>query len=194
LRPGSAIRPALAARRSRVGARRLRAWHQGRPADDVDSWKPTPPRHDGRYHVAGGTRTWYGSSNEDACWAEFLRHQVKPDIDPRQIRRRVGQVELELVVLDLTNPAIRDLFGVGASDLIADDYTVCQAIAVEAIAHGFEAILAPSAALPDETTLAVFGRAIKDRGTDVQDDGIKQAPARVASVLPKVRPRTIGPE
>lgn len=120
---------------------------------------------------------------------EFFRHQLEPDIDPRQIRRRVGQVELELVVLDLTNPGVRDLFGVDSRDLIADDYTVCQAIATEAIAHGFEAILAPSAALPGATTLAVFGIAIKDRDTDVQDDGIKQPPARVASMRPKVRLR-----
>lgn len=137
------------------------------------------PRFEGRYHRAGGTRTWYGSSTEAAAWAEFLRHFRQPDLDPGEVLRRVGRVTFdELIVCDLTDPDLRRGLGVTESDLTADSLGVCQELAEAAIDAGFEAVLAPSAALPGEHTLAVFGDAIMERISAVADRGRRLVPTQ----------------
>jgi RES domain-containing protein len=100
----------------------------------------------------------------------------------------VGRVRVEdLRVLDLTDPTVRDRIGVAEVDLVDDDLTVCQAIADEARSAGFDAILAPSAALPDETTLAVFRHA--SRRVTEEHSRIQRPPRTLARLLPRVRRR-----
>ena len=142
------------------------------------------PGHSGRYHRAGGARTWYGSSSEDAAWAEFFRHYAEKDIDPFEVIRRVGTISFEgLVALDLTDAQIRDALGLTQAELIADDYAVCQRLADRAREAGFEAILAPSAGLPEATTLAIFGDAVSNRRTAVDDRGRQRPPIRMRQRL-----------
>jgi len=142
------------------------------------------PGHSGRYHRAGGTRTWYGSSSEDAAWAEFFRHFAEKDIDRSEVTRRVGTISFEgLVALELTDAEIRDALGLTQAELIADDYAVCQRLADRAREAGFEAILAPSAGLPEATTLAIFGDAVSNRRTAVDDRGRQRPPIRMRQRL-----------
>ena len=142
------------------------------------------PGHSGRYHRAGGTRTWYGSSSEDAAWAEFFRHFAEKDIDRSEVTRRVGTISFEgLVALELTDAEIRDALSLTEADLIADDYAVCQRLADRAREAGFEAILAPSAGLPEATTLAIFGDAVSNRRTAVDDRGRQRPPIRMRQRL-----------
>jgi RES domain-containing protein len=146
------------------------------------------PGHAGRYHRTGGTRTWYGSSSEDAAWAEFFRHYAEEDIDPFEVIRRIGTISFEgLVALDLTDAAIRDALGLTEDDLIADDHAVCQRLADRAREAGFEAILAPSAGLHGATTLAVFGDIMSGRKTAVHDRGRQRPPIRIRKRLSLVR-------
>ena len=53
-------------------------------------------------------------------------------------------------VLDLTDPAVREAWGLTAADLARDDYARCQDAAAAARADGYEAIRYPSAAVARE--------------------------------------------
>jgi len=115
----------------------------------------------------------YGSSSESAAWAELLRNPH--GVDAREAKRRIGRLTFDVVALDLTAPETQRALGVTPADLTADDIEICQTLADLAADAGFEAVLGPSAAAPDETTLAVFGSAIA-RATDVVDNGVATAP------------------
>jgi hypothetical protein len=108
-------------------------------------------------------------------------------VSPFEVRRRVGRVDAQVIVLDLTSMRVLDALGVSVDELIADDLTVCQELAELAIEAGFEAIHGPAAPLERERTLAVFGPAIKANLTDVLDKGIRRAPIRMYDVLRSIR-------
>ncbi len=110
-----------AAPRRRISGR---FWHQGSPRRPVESF-PDPARGDGRYHVAGGPGVWYASNQEQAAWAELLRHFLDDDVDPFEVRRRIGPVTVtNLDVLDLTSPAVRDAIGVTEPAAVTTDQKV----------------------------------------------------------------------
>lgn len=138
-----------------------RFWHQGPTGKALLSF-PSPATYGARYHRAGAEGAWYASSRERAAWAELFRHHQSPELSPFEVRRRVGRVRVEdLMVLDLTDPEVRERIGVTEAALVADDLSLCQAIGDAARRERFDGILAPSAALPGETTLAVFPDAMK---------------------------------
>lgn len=152
----------------------MTAWHHGSPTRPVLD-TPRPPFRSGRYHRAGGRPTWYGSSTEGAAWAEFAR--ALPDgTDPTQFQRRLARVSFDVVALDLASPAVHRALGIEPSTLVSDDLEVCQTLADLAADAGFEAVVAPSAAAPRETTLAVFDAAIAGRSHDVSDYGVRTPP------------------
>lgn len=169
-----------------------RYWHQGptqRPFTDL----PVPAKTHGRYHVGGGAGVWYASSQEQAAWAELFRHFLHDEVDPFEVRRRVGHVDVEeLTVLDLTDVAIRSALHVTEADLVGDDYAVTQRIADAASSAGFQGILAPSAALENRTTLVVFAS-----GMDALSPGpslVRPPPPRMADLLGMIRPHPDVPE
>lgn len=91
---------------------------------------------------------WYASSQEQGAWAELFRHFLDDGIDPFEVRRRVGRVSVDLQVLDLTDRTTRSHLGVSEADLVSDKCTLTQDIAAAARDAGFDAVLAPAAALP----------------------------------------------
>jgi RES domain-containing protein len=138
-----------------------RFWHQGPTGRALLSFQ-SPASYGARYHRARGEGAWYASSRERAAWAELFRHHQSPELSPFEVRRLVGRVRVEdLAVLDLTDPVVRERIGVSEAELVADDLSLCQAIGDAARRARFDGILAPSAALPGETTLAVFPHAMK---------------------------------
>jgi hypothetical protein len=130
---------------------------------------------EGRYHRVGGTPTWYGSSSEAGAWAEFTRNPPA-GVDLGSARRRMGRVTFEVLVLDLTDRSTLARLGITAGDLTSTDRRLCQELSAIAAEAGFEAVLGPSAAAPGETTLAVFGPAITDNVSRVDDLGVRMAP------------------
>jgi hypothetical protein len=152
----------------------LIVWHHGSPNRDVLS-TPDPPIWNGRYHREGGRATWYGASSEGDAWAELLR-SLPDEIDPSEFPRRLGRVEFELLVLDLTSRDLQTRLKISNTDLTADDLAVCETLADIAAQAGFDAVLGPSAASAADQTLAVFGPAISSKSRDVRDLGVQTPP------------------
>jgi hypothetical protein len=121
-----------------------------------------------------------------------LRHFLDEGVDPFEIRRRVGRVAVDLRVLDLTDKKTRSRLNVDVADLLFDDYVITQAIATAARDAGFDAVLAPAAALPGCETLAVFVHALSN--IDAERSEVRQPPARLADLLALIRPHKNLPE
>ncbi len=102
------------------------------------------------------------------------------------MRRRVGRVSVDLHVLDLTDKATRSHLGVDEADLVSDDCATTQTIARAARDAGFDAVLAPAAALPGCETLAVFVQALPN--VTAERSKVRQPPPRLADLLPLIRP------
>ena len=168
-----------------------RFWHQG-PTRHPLTPCADPARSPGRYHRTGEPGVWYGSSQEQAAWAELFRHFVDEGVDPFELRRRVGRVYVTLEVLDLSDESVRSHLSVDESDLLGDDYSITQAIAEAARDAGFHAILAPAAALPDSRTLAVFAHALPS--VQAERSEIRQPPPRLANPFPLIRPHERVPD
>jgi len=162
-----------------------------------DFWHQCPPtRHlldvadpaitSGRYHRAGEFGVWYASSSEVAAWAELFRHHERGGISPFEVRRLIGRVRVRgLKVLDLTDEKIRAEFGVTMRDFVGDDLSHCQSIAEGARSQRYDGILAPSAALRGQKTLAVFVNAIAK--VSERNSRIRHAPPRMTRYSPAVK-------
>jgi RES domain-containing protein len=146
----------------------------------------------GRYHRTGEPGVWYASSREQGAWAELFRHFVDEGVDPFEVRRRVGRVSVDLQVLDLTDSKTRSHLGVDEADLVSDDCVTTQAIASAARDAGFDAVLAPAAALPGCESLAVFVHALPN--VKAERSEVRQPPPRLADLLPLIRPHEDVPD
>jgi len=134
----------------------------------------------------GEPGAWYGSTTELGAWAELLRHHRSRELSPFAIRRRIGRAQVEgLRVLDLSDAQVREALGLTEADLTGDDLTRCQALGAAARAAGFEGILAPSAALPDESILVVFPAAIAK--VTEEHSRVQHAPARLRALVSRIR-------
>ncbi|MPZ71815.1 MAG: RES domain-containing protein [Nitriliruptorales bacterium] len=95
-----------------------------------------PASYDGRYHRAGSPGGWYASLTERGAWAELFRHWDQHEIS----RSRCGVAPdariTDLVVLDLTDPAVRNQLEVTKADLTGDNLATCQDLAEQARAAG----------------------------------------------------------
>ncbi len=162
-----------------------RFWHQGPVRRDVVS-VPNSPQYGARFHVAAGPAAWYASSTQQGAWAELFRHFLDAGVDPFEVRRRVARVRVEsLRVLDLTSDATRRSVGVSLDELHGDDYAACQRVAQLARERGFDGILAPSAALANNTTLVVFDTTLAK--ITVELSGVTVPPPRLADLLTRIR-------
>jgi RES domain-containing protein len=155
-------------------------WHQAGPG-----WKPLsfadPATVDSRYSPEGAAGAWYGSSQEQGAWAEFLRHFTQA-ISPAEVKRRMARVRVtDLAVLNLTDANVVRTLGVDPNDLTSDDTSTCQTLARQAVADGYEGILAPSAALPGRRTLAVFQAGMPRLAVEHED--VRRLPSRVLDLV-----------
>lgn len=161
-------------------------WHQGPTHFALTSFAD-PARTDGRYHRRDGPGACDASDQEQAAWAELMRHFLDEGVDPFEVRRRVGRIQVQrLRVLDLTDPQVRAALVIGEDDLVGDDFSTTQRLAAAARAAGLDGLLAPSAALPGRQTLVVFasGRHALVSGVS----RMRQPPSRLADLLKVIRP------
>lgn len=97
-----------------------------------------------------------------------------------------------LAVLDLTDEAVRAELALAPADLVGDGYHRTQAIAEAAVRAGFDAIRAPSAALPGRATLVVFASGVPK--LTARASRVRQPPPRLADRLGSIRPHAQVPE
>lgn len=173
--------------RHKPAARVLTAvvWRQCSPKRELlDTADPAVTA--GRYHRVGARGVWYASSSESASWAELFRHQEADAVSAPEAIRRMGQARVrKLRVLDLTDARVCEMLDINASELVGDDLRQCQEVAQYASDAGYDAILAPSAALAGETTLAVFASAMGK--ISAQRSHVGPPPVRVRRLLGRVR-------
>lgn len=162
-------------------------WHQCSPNHSLLD-VADPAVTSGRYHRVGGPGVWYSSSSETAAWAELFRHHAPGGVSPFEVRRLIGRVRVrDLKVLDLTNPQVREALGIFDDVLTADDLTGCQTIAEQARAAGYDGILAPSAALEGQKTLAIFASAANK--IIEESSRVRHAPPRIRRFPGRMRLR-----
>lgn len=130
-------------------------WHQGPTKVNLVSCRAVAT-DDGRYHRRNSPNAWYASTAPHAAWLEWYRHDGLAGAN-----RRFGSARAsDLHLLDLTDPRVRASLRVSAPDLIGDDLTMCQDLADRARAANFDGVIAPSAAAPSASTVAVFFSAL----------------------------------
>lgn len=130
---------------------RLAAW-------DTPLWSG-PNRRAGRYNRAGGDATQYLCLHPWGPWAELLRWEDRrTPADAGDLSVRVWSVRIPLPeaprTIDFDDA---EALGVAPDDLVAEDFTACQALADEARAKGELALVVPSAALPGTSMLVLLG-------------------------------------
>lgn len=132
---------------------------------------------DGRWHIARTTPTQYFGITSDACWADLIRHENL------HTEQEVAMVRMPLWVLQLDEQRIADYStfekaeqaGFPPDALVDDDWERCQAEGARLETLGFRGVMAPSAALPGDLTLTLFGGR---RAVGWEDDPL------VASAIP----------
>lgn len=109
--------------------------------------------HGARYNVSGYFGALYTSLSVETARHELGRYFTVPPIGgfvEASIRLRLTRV------VDLTNGRLLRRAGIRRDQLIQLQHTIPQAIGLRAWENGIEGLLAPSAADPAETNLAVF--------------------------------------
>jgi hypothetical protein len=113
----------------------------------------------GRWHDRGDGPTQYLSLSAAGSWAELIRRErVSSEGEVAQVRIQMWIVEMSLGDLaDYRDFDRADAAGFPPDALVDDDYRRCQAEARRLRAEGFGGVIAPSAALPGEVNVTVFG-------------------------------------
>jgi RES domain-containing protein len=119
-----------------------------------------PNRRPGRWSdPVDGTIAQYCTLDAAGPLAEFVRHEdLRDAADAAEARLTVWQLRLaEGAIVDLSSPESATDQEVDWEALVADDWTVCQALGREIAAAGGRGVIAPCAALPGSLSLTVFG-------------------------------------
>lgn len=124
-----------------------------------------PAPHPGRYHGAGDPWPLYAALDRDTMWAEWARASDaprQPDDDPRW----VCELEVDLTVLDLREPATRRALRVGLPGLTGRwspdaPNRDARRVARAAAELGVDGAIVPSAAADGGWNLFVVPRAFE---------------------------------
>jgi RES domain-containing protein len=109
--------------------------------------------HGARYNIRGYFGALYTSLSRESARREMSRYFTVPPLG--------GFVEASIAlrlsrVVDLTNRKLLRRAGIAGEQLIESRFLITQEIGLRAWENGVEALLAPSAANPQEHNLAVF--------------------------------------
>ena len=114
----------------------------------------------GRYNAAGDEGVLYTSLATETAVSEVERGLRARGIDPDSFSpESYWAYDLVLSVekvLDLTNDGVLGILGITRNSLTGSDTSLTRAIARDARAAGYEAILVPSAAVDGAVNLVVF--------------------------------------
>ena len=132
---------------------------------------------DGRWHRPRTFPTQYFGLTPDVCWADLIRHEnLRTDPEVAMIRMPLWVVKLsEQRIADYRTFEKAEGAGFPPDALIDDDWARCQAEGETLRKLGYRGVVAPSAALPGDLALTLFGGR---RAVDWDDDPV------VASAIP----------
>jgi RES domain-containing protein len=125
---------------------------------DTPSWARSNSRP-GRWHVPGDGPTQYLSLTTEGAWADLIR------CEDLRTEEAVAMVKMPLWVASIDQSSVVaysdfssvEESGFPAEALIDDDHTRCQAEGKRLRDLGYTGVLAPSAALPGELNVTIFG-------------------------------------
>jgi hypothetical protein len=146
---------------------------------DVPFWVRANTSNE-RWHRAGDGSTQYLSATPDGAWAELIRNEnLRSESDLALVAMPLWQVRIEQArIADYRDFETAERAGFNPELLIEDDQTACREEGRRLKGAGFAGVLYPSAALPGEQNLALFGPKI------LLPWG---APRRLASGIPGTR-------
>lgn len=113
----------------------------------------------GRWHAAGDGPTQYLSMSTDGSWADLIRHEeLRSEDELALVRMPLWQVKVDVSnVVDYSDFKRCEDAGFAPKALIDDDWKLCQGEGARLRRLGYAGVLAPSAALPGELNLTLFG-------------------------------------
>jgi RES domain len=161
---------------------------------DVPFWA-RPNTTDERWHSNGDGPTQYLSATADGAWAELIRNEnLRSEADLALVRMPLWQAQIEQGhIADYSSFALAEQASFDPETLIDDDQGACRAEGLRLREAGFSGVVYPSAALPGELNLALFGpRILLPWGAARRlSSGIPAAKLTVGSppraLLPRVR-------
>jgi RES domain-containing protein len=116
----------------------------------------------GRWHVRGDGPTQYLSMSTDGAWAELIRaEQLRSEDEVALVSVPMWAVAVnQAMVVDYSTFERAHAAGLDGGALVDEDYARCQAEGRRLRDLGYSGVLAPSAALPGEVNLTLFGARI----------------------------------
>lgn len=125
---------------------------------DVPFWA-RPNTTDERWHAAGDGPTQYLSATPDGAWSELIRNEnLRSEADLALVRMALWQAQIdEARVADYHDFETAEKAGLDPEMLIDENQSACRAEGRRLRDLGFAGALYPSAALPGEQNLVLFG-------------------------------------
>lgn len=124
----------------------------------------------GRWNPRGSFAVLYLGTSQRAVVNEFHRLAKRQRLDASQfLPRTLYRYDVDLAnVLNLSVPTVRDVLEIDEASILVEDLALPQSIGEAAFAAGRTAILAPSAAGPDDA-LAVFSSKLGNDSTIAEE-------------------------
>jgi hypothetical protein len=113
----------------------------------------------GRWHVRGDGPTQYLSFSTDGAWAELIRSErLTTEAEAAMVSVQMWAIRvIQAMVVDYSTFDRAQEAGLHPVALVSEDYEDCQREGARLRSLGYCGVLAPSAALPDEINLTLFG-------------------------------------
>jgi len=125
---------------------------------DTPFWA-RPNTRPGRWHSVGDGATQYLSMTTDGAWADLIRcENLRTPDELKLVRMPLWQAKIDQsYVVDYSDFDRAGAAGFAADALIDDDHARCRVEGKRLRDAGYSGVLAPSAALPGELCLTLFG-------------------------------------
>jgi RES domain-containing protein len=152
---------------------------------DTPLWA-RPNSEAGRWHTPEDGPTQYLSLSADGVWAELIRHEeLTSEQEISLVNITIWAIKVDqMLIVDYSTFERAESAGFDPDALVADDQARCRREGRRLRDLGHHGVLAPSAALPGECNLTLFGARIASSWD--------QAPL-LASSMPSERVATGGP-
>lgn len=113
----------------------------------------------GRWHMPGDGPTQYLSFTTDGAWADLIRAEnLRNEEVVRLVHMPLWQARIDQSnIVDYSTFELAESSGFPADALVDDDHGRCRAEGKSLRDDGYAGVIAPSAALPGELTLTLFG-------------------------------------